>query len=142
MLALLRAGTPAALEVVIPSLGTVSVRLEPPARIVFLDGGIQGTWTVAFPAIGYISPVEVRLVPAVDPLHGTVRLDPEWAVPEAFPPGAVDLVPLLPSLELPRTLQGEVPGLADPAPQVRFHLQGLEVREDRLVIQFGLLTRR
>ena len=64
----------------------------------------------------------------------------EWATPEVLPPGGFDLAPLLPVIELPRSLQGPMPGAADPASRVTLHVQGLELTEERLVIHFGIVA--
>ena len=141
VLMLLRSATPERVEVEIPGLGFLELELEPPGMVEFVDGGIEGRWHVELPLVEYGSAVAVRLVPRLDPLSGTIGLEAEWATPEVLPPGAVDLAPLLPVLELPRALRGPIPGAADPASRVTLHVQDLELMEERLVIRFGLVTR-
>ena len=138
---LLRSATPARVPVEIPGIGAVELLLRPPQVVEFVEGGIEGSWRVELAGLGYGSLVAIRLVPRTDPLTGTIRLQVEWANPEVLPPGAFDLAMLLPVVELPRALQGTLPGAADPASGVVLHLHGVELLGDRMVIRFGLTTR-
>jgi len=136
--ALLASGTPEILEITVPGFGALTLTLQPPAVVEFRDGGIEGIWVVILSSLGYRSAVRVRLVPDLEPLEGVLHLRPEWARPETLPPMGLDLAPLLPSIALPRGLQGLVPGFPDPGPSIRLDVQGVEILEERLTIRFGL----
>lgn len=140
--ALLAAGTPRELRVEVPGFGDLVVELQPPRHVLFLEGGIEGNWEVRLPALDYRSPVRVRLVPGVEPLQGVVRLEVAWARPESLPPGALDLGPLIPPVDLPRGLEGTIPGLEEPAPSVHLDVQGLQILAERLEIRFAMTVGR
>lgn len=142
VLALLDAGMPRAVPFTLPGPTQVALRMEPPDRVEFREGGVEARIRVELEPLGYSSAVSVRYVPGLDPLDGTVRLEAASAIPDVVPSIPLDLASVLPPVSLPRALDWTVPGLSTEPFRVRCHVQGIRIREDRMVIELGLLTRR
>ncbi len=124
----------------IPAAGAAGLRLGREGPVEFRDGGIEFRVRVELPVAGVSTVLPVRYRPRVDPDRGTVLLVPE--VPrDAAGTLPVDPARLLPVLALPRLLDREVPGGPTGRARVTLAVQGVEVRDDRVVLRFGVLTR-
>jgi hypothetical protein len=138
--ALVDAGMPRAVPLSLPGLGDLTLELHPPRHIAFVDGGVEGRLSVRLAGLRYETGVHVRYIPEIDRRTGVIRLQPVQAEPERLPPMPLDLAPLLPAIPLPRGSAWSLPGIAERTLQVQLHVQGLSVEDDRLVIEFGLMT--
>ena len=101
---LLEAGMPRSVPVSLGTLGEITLELEPPSWVDFIEGGVEAAVQVNVEAIEYSSLVHVRYVPAVDRLSGVIHLEAESARPETVLPWRIDLAHLLPPVSLPRGL--------------------------------------
>jgi hypothetical protein len=140
--ALVSAGMPRSVPLSLAGLGELTLELQPPQSVEFIDGGVEGRVLVRVNGLKYATGVHVRYVPLVDPATGVVRLEPESAEPEHLPPASLDLAGLLPAVPLPRGSEWALPGVGGDAVRLRLHVQGLVVEEERLVVEFGVLTER
>ena len=139
---LIDAGLPRSLSFSLQGLGDLTLELEPPRTVEFVDGGVEGRVGVTLRGLRYTTGVHVRFVPRTDARSGVVRLEPESAEPDLLPPIPLDLAPLLPAIPLPRGSELPLIGLGDGTVLVRLHVHRLVVEEERLILQFGLVTRQ
>ena len=107
----------------------------------FAGGGVEADLLLGVPAIAWESRVRVRYVPEVDRASGVVRLRAETAEPDIFLPIPVDLAPFLPAVDLPRSFNWSITGLAGQTVAVHCSIQGVRIHEERLVIELGLAAR-
>jgi hypothetical protein len=133
----MRTAMPRSLDLHVAGLGALTLRVEPPVRVEFRDGGVEAEPVFTLEEVLVTSPVRVRYVPQVGRRDGVVQLVAESAVPAAALPVPVDLAPLLPPVELPRTFSWSLRGMAGEPVRVRCLVQGVEVGDERLVVQLG-----
>ncbi len=124
----------------IPGAALAGFRLRREGPVDFRDGGIDLRVRVEIPVAGISVVLPVRYRPRVDRESGTVRLVPEVAREGA---GTLPLDPatFLPELALPRLFRQELPGGPTGRTRLTLSVQGLDVRDDRVVLRFGVLTR-
>ena len=142
VVALVDAGMPRSVPLSLAGLGELTLELQPPQVVEFVNGGVEGRVLVTLVGLRYSTGVHVRYVPRVEPRSGVVLLEPEWAEPELWPPVALDLASVLPAVPLPRGSGWALPGVGCEAVHLRLHVQGVVVEEERLVVEFGVLTER
>ena len=138
---LLRAALPETLYVSVPGVGELTVRLDPPQRLEFSDGGIEARLGFVIEPFGYSGSLHARYLPTVDRKHGIVKLIPERVTTDGTVPLPIDLAALVPPAELPRWVGGTLPTPNGGELDVRCFVQGVVVEDERLVIEFGLLVR-
>ena len=141
VLAIVQAALPETVTVILPGAGSAEVRITPPATVRFADGGVESDLRLALPVIGWSSRVRVRYVPDVRPDDGIVRLAAESAEPDVYLPVSLDLAPLLPPADLPRTVSWTLEGPDGRSFPLRCDVQGVHVGDDRLVIELGVAVR-
>jgi hypothetical protein len=122
----------------LPGAGRATLRLVPPRHVDFRDGGIDLTLDVELVEADWSTSVALRLVPRIDPLTGIVSLVPEKLDLPALP-FDLDIAAWLQRFELPRTLGGVVELRDDAQVEMSGFLQGVTVRDDRLVLDLGLM---
>jgi len=137
VLSLMTAAMPRTLKLAVPQVGELTLDIEPPTRIEFIDGGIEAELTFTLKELFFTSPIRVRYVPEVEPRQGLLRLVASQAVPELPLPVPVDLAPLLPPVELPRSFSWSLQGFAGQAVPIHCVVQGVEIDDERLVVQLG-----
>jgi hypothetical protein len=139
---LLRSALEEPLEREVPGVGRVTLRIQPPRSVGFVDGGIEARVEVAVEPPGLTAALDLRYVPAVEPLHGVVLLEPRSAIPDAPLPLPLDLGAWLPPVRLPRMMDWELPledGRDAGALAVTCYVHDLTIDEDRLTVSFGLV---
>jgi len=124
----------------VPGAALAGVRLGREGPVDFRDGGIDLRVRVEVPVAGVSVVLPVRYRPRVDRQSGTVRLVPEVSR-EGTGTLPLDPATFLPELALPRLLQQEIPGGPTGRTRLTLSVQGLDVRDDRVVLRFGVLTR-
>ncbi len=142
VVALVDAGMPRSVPLSVAGLGELTLELQPPRTVEFVDGGVEGRVLVTLAGLRYSTGVHVRYVPRVEARSGVVLLEPESAEPELLPPIALDLARLLPAVPLPRGSDWLLPGMGAGQVRLRLHVQGMVVEDERLVVEFGILTDR
>lgn len=135
---LLAAALPEPWVIDVPGVGRATLRLCPPRRVEFRDGGIDLTLPLELVEAGWSTDLAVRLVPDIEPLTGQVRLMPESVEPEASLRFPIDLANWTKAFELPRRLAGFLPIRKDAGLEVGCFLQGMTVTDERLVLELGL----
>ena len=137
VLSLMTAVMPRTLGLIVPQAGELTLGIEPPSRLEFIDGGIEAELTFTLEELFFTSPIRVRYVPEVEPRQGLLRLVATEAIPDLPLPVPVDLAPLLPIVDLPRSFSWSLQGFAGQAVPVRCVVQGVEIDDERLVVQLG-----
>ncbi|MCP3982493.1 MAG: hypothetical protein GY716_24595 [bacterium] len=131
---------PAPLQLEFPLAGAVSVSVDEPRTVRFVDGGVEVPLQVRLQPIDRVVGIEARFVPQKDPLSGVMRLVPESVRPSARLPSTIDLAQWIGSVELPRRLDWDL-ALEGGETRVTCYVQGLEVGDERLQIRLGLVTK-
>ena len=88
VLELLTLGLPGPQRLELPAVGAIELSLSAPDTVHLRDGGIEANLGFAIAPLGLEGSLDVRLVPGVDTLSGTVRLVPEWVRPRTAVRGA------------------------------------------------------
>jgi hypothetical protein len=140
--ALIRGGMPGALNLPIPGVGNATLRLRPPGRVDFREGGIETTIGFTLAELRLSGALHLRYVPESDPETGTVSLVAESAVPQEPVSLPIDLAPFLPPARIPPAFQWRLGGPADNPGTLTVYVRELRVEKDRLVIAFHLVTDR
>ncbi len=141
LVALIGAAMPEPSRVDVPGLGTVTLALTPPRRIVFREGGIEARVGLTLRELGLEGAMRVRYEPFLERESGRLGLAAVRAEGEGALALLPDIAPLLPPAELPRTLRWLLPDPEAPRNALTLDVQRVEVREERLVIAFGLVAR-
>jgi hypothetical protein len=117
-------------------LGDLTLRVLPPVRVEFRDGGIDVPLRLTAVEIGWSASLAVRLMPEVVPTTGALRL----AVTEARVdlPFDYDITAWLRPLDLPRRFEWTVPVADGQTLELLCFLQGLRVEDERLVVELGV----
>jgi len=139
---LLDAALPPPATLSLPGLPDLIVRFESPRGLELVDGGIEAVLGVVLEGIGYRGALRVRYVPDVERPEGIVTLRPDSAIPDVPLPVALDVRALLPAVALPRAMSFNVEGPQGRSLEMTCMVQGVEVRDERVVVHFGLLSRR
>ncbi len=139
--AIVRAGIPGPIPISIPGAGEVSVLLEAPSSVRFVEGGVETSMGVALVELGMRGRVMLRLEPELLPKSGRIRLRATRAVAEGKLSLLPDLAPLLPAVELPRTFEWLAPEGGHPHTRLSLYLQGVEITPERFVLRFSLSAR-
>jgi hypothetical protein len=137
VLSLMTAAMPRTLMLVVSPAEEVTLAIQPPSRLEFVDGGIEAEITFTLEELSFSTPIRIRYVPEVEPRHGLLRLVATEAVPDLLLPVPVDLAPLLPVVDLPRSFTWSLKSHAGQAVPVRCIVQGVEIGEERLVVRLG-----
>ena len=138
---LIRYSTPGTIEVRVPVVGTVSARIGPPRRVELREGGIEAVLPFELTEPSLAVDLDVRFVPTIDREQGTVRLVAERVVPMGGSLPGLDLRSLVPAVELPRTLGGNVATPAGASVELTAFVHGVRISDERLLIEFGLVAR-
>jgi len=139
--ALLAAAVARPLTVPVASWGSVTIQVTPPGSVRFVDGGVEADLELTLHELELGVSVHVRYESQVNPMDGTVSLVATEAVPGVVLPVEIDLASLLPAADLPRRLSWELDGPGGQPIPVQALIQGVIIRNDRLVVQLGLQTR-
>jgi hypothetical protein len=137
VLSLMTAAMPRTLELIVPQAGELTLAIEPPTGLEFIDGGIEAELTFTLEELFFTTPIRVRYVPEVEEQRGLLRLVAAEAVPDLLLPVPVDLAPLLPTVDLPRSFSWSLRSFAGQAVPIRCVVQGVEIDDERLVVQLG-----
>jgi hypothetical protein len=136
--ALIAAATEEPIELELPGIGPLTVRAGPPARLDFVEGGIETTLPLELTGPDFKTSLSLRYVPFVDPLYGDVMLRCELATSEERLPVDVGLARFFEPIVLPRRVDWNLPVDHGVELSVRGYVQGVEVLDDRLVVRLGL----
>jgi len=129
---------PEPMELDLPGLGAVSLQIDAPSEVRFHEGGVETSLTLRVSVIDTPLELHARYVPAVEPLSGTVRLEPESLVPALALPFDLDLAAWVGPVALPRRLDWTLELASGRTSRVTCFVQGLTVEPDRLRIDLGL----
>ncbi len=141
IVALMQTAMPRELTFGVPGVGEITVKVEPPRRVDFHDGGVEVRLIFSVEELQATGAVEVRYVPQVEPTQGQVSLVAETAVPDLSLPLGIDLAPLLPPVKLPRSFGWSLEDLSGKSVRLQCMVQGVVVEDERLVIQLGFLAK-
>jgi hypothetical protein len=130
---------PDPLQVDLRGLGSVSLRIDAPAEVRFHEGGVETSLALRVSRLDDPLELRVRYVPAIEPLTGTVRLEPESIVPVISLPFDFDLAGWLEPIALPRRLDWNLELGPGKSTRVTCFIQGLAVEAERLRIDLGLV---
>jgi len=139
---LLEAALPSPATIDLPGLPELTVRVESPRGLELVDGGVETTLTLSLEELEWSGRLRARYVAEVARPQGTVTLRPESVIPEIPLPVSLELSRFLPEVPLPRALSWTVEGPAGRPLELTCLVQGVEVGEERLVVRFGLLSRK
>jgi hypothetical protein len=139
---LLESALPAPETVDLPGLPELTLRLEAPRGVELVDDGVEATLTLSLDEISWRGALRVRYVAEVVRPEGIVTLRPESVVPELPLPVALEMKGILPDVPLPRSLSWTVEGPTGRPLELTCLVHDVEVGEERLVVKFGLLSRR
>jgi hypothetical protein len=139
---LVAAGMPESVPLQMPQLGSMTLQLSPPTSVRFVDGGVEATVGVRMVEASLRGEVGLRLVPVVRPRDGALLLRVDRAVGTSELGVLPDLAALLPEFELPRVYESLLQNPSRGDSLMTITLQRVEVRSERLVLEFGLDTRR
>jgi hypothetical protein len=140
--ALIEAALADPVQLRLPGLGMVTVRIGRPRSLAFHDGGIEATLPLFWVESSIRTAIDVRFVPKVDRLYGQVRLECESARPTETLPFPIDLASLLQPMALPQRLDWKVELQPDVELWADCFVQGVEIREERLVLLLGVALSR
>lgn len=136
--ALLASQLPNAVELRVPLLGPLTVRLQPAAAVAFVDGGIETRVAVQIEPLDARADLELRVIPEVEPLQGTVQFRVRRALLTGRFAAIPDLSALFAPIELPRMFDWEGVVGAGKATHVELLVQGVAVEKERVAIRLGL----
>jgi hypothetical protein len=139
---LLEAALPPPTALSLPGLPDLVVRFEGPRRLELVDGGVEAVLGVVLEGAGHRAALRVRYVPEVERPEGIVTLRPDSAIPDVPLPVTIDVRALLPSVALPRSMSFTMAGSPGGSLELTCMVQGVEVQDERVVVQFGLMSRR
>lgn len=140
--AIIAGNMPGPIAVGLPGVGQASLRLQAPRTVVLKGGGIEGVFGVRVEGMGLTGTVDVRYEPELLRKQGRVRLRPVRAQAGGGPLSLLpDLSSLLPVVEVPRAFEWLSPTPDRPQARMRLFVQDVKIREDRLAIEFSLLSR-
>lgn len=140
--AIISGNMPGPIAVGLPGVGQVKLRLQAPRTVKLIAGGIEGVFAVRVEGMGLTGSVDVRYEPELLRKQGRVRLRPVRAQAGGGPLSLLpDLSSLLPVVEVPRAFEWLSPTPDRPQGRMRLFVQDVKIREDRLAIEFSLLTR-
>jgi len=137
---LIRYSTPSRIEARLPAFGEVSAALGPPRDVRLVDGGIEAVVPLAVERPALSIELDARFVPVVDREAGTIRLVADRVVPLGASLPGLDVKGLVPPVELPRTLGGEVLAPGGDTVRLSAFVQGVRVTDERLIVEFGLVA--
>jgi len=137
---LLESALPTPTRIDLPGLPELTVRIDAPRGVEFVDGGVETTLTLSLEEISWHGSLRVRYVSEVVRPEGIVTLRAESVTPELPIPVSLDLKRFLPDVPLPRSLRWTVEGPAGRPLELTCLVQSVEVGEERLVVKFGLLS--
>ena len=137
---LIAAGLPGRIQVALPGGSTLEIELTAPRQLTFQDGGVEAVFPIRLADTAFRTDLVVRYVPDVEPIAGTVRLLPERAEPVVPLPFRVDLSSVLDPVALPRRLDWQLELANGASIDVSCFVQSVEVGEERLVVELGLLS--
>jgi hypothetical protein len=138
--ALVAAGLPEPLRLEAAGLGTLTLKVQRPDRVDFVEGGINVLARLDLVEAGLSVDLLARYLPRSDPHSGVFRFVPDSVVPDAALPVEIDLAGWLGPIELPRRFEWELELESGRRMPVTCFLQGLEIREDRLELRLGLIS--
>jgi len=122
-------------------LAAVTVRVDAPAEVLFHEGGVEASLPLRVSGVDRELHVQVRYVPGIEPLSGTVRLEPKSVVLQGQLPFELDLAAWVGTVDLPRRLDWDLDLDGGKRARVTCFVQGLTVEKDRLRLDLGLLLK-
>jgi hypothetical protein len=139
--ALVEAALPEPLSIDPPGFGALTLRLEGPRRVEFVDGGVEIVLQLSVGEMERSLDLLARYEPRVEPRNGVVRLVPVSLVTEPALPFDPDLSAWLGSVSLPRRFEWELEIESDQTVEVIGYLQGVVIEDDRLRLELSLHPR-
>lgn len=140
--ALVASGLPEPLTLSPPGLGTLTLELDGPRRLDFVDSAIEIELELRAVELGQSISLVARYVPQVEPISGTVQLVPDSVVTDPPLPFDLDLAGWLGSVDLPRRFEWTLAPDAGGPIGVTCFLQGVTVEKERLRLELGVRPRR
>jgi len=138
---LLAAAVPRSVTLSAPGVAGWTLQVGAPRDVRFVDGGIQARLPVTLDELSVSATFEVRYVPRVERVSGTIRLLPESAESMVPIPLRIDPLGWLPPVDLPRRVDWELELDGGGTLGVTCFVQGVEIDDERLRLNLGLLTR-
>ncbi len=139
--AIVSANLPRTIQLAVPGMGNVSIRMSPPDSVRFVDGGVDVLLGLFVDAVGLQGEAALRYVPEIDEKSGIVKFRTVKATLGGALGGLPDLAGFFPALELPRSFDWAAEGNSSAASRMTVAVQGVAIEKERLVVRLGLVTR-
>jgi len=122
------------------TIGPVTLTAGRPTPVDFIEGGVETSVPVRVDELGWKGVVDLRYEPRVRPENGGVHLAAVRVRPRVPLPVEFDLSRWAPLVELPRRLEWDLPLAGGASVRVICFVQGLEIDDERLRVELGLVT--
>jgi hypothetical protein len=138
---IIAAELPSTQRVEIQPLGQLTLRLQAPDTVDFIEGAVQARMGVRLVEAGLAGTIVVRLWPEVDRAKNVVRLRATRAVGEGPLAALPDFSALLAPIELQRAYGLVLDTRAGDRTPVLVEIEDVFIRQERLQIKLGMTTR-